>query len=302
MRRWVTAALAGADLVAGRAATWLPGAMAWSLTVGWIPLLVAVAWPPSVSELTFLGARIYSSGAWPWNAVAIGAVALVVAAVGFVLVTVAEAVLVRASLRRAPEAGGLARLLGIGLVTAAPVLATLLAAATAFVLVAVREFNAPDAGGPLLRSLGRITPFLVAVGVAWLVAGAAHAAASRAALLDGAALVDALAAVPRRLRGAGRPGFVQAIAVPLLRVAYLVAATLLLSVLWDPIAGRLEGGGLDATMLPLLVGFVAIWLCLVLGGGALHAWGSVTWTKVLGTLASGRGGAERRPHGDPHRP
>jgi hypothetical protein len=301
MRRWLTAAIAGADLVAGRAATWLPGALAWSLTGGWIPLLVAVAWPPSISELTFLGARIYSSGAWPWNAVAIGAGALLAGAIGFVLVAVAEALLI-GSPRRVPMGPGLGRLLGIGFITAAPVLATLLAAAMAFVIVAVREFNAPNDGGPLLRSLGRIAPFVVAVGVAWLVAGAAHAAASRRALLEGAGLVDALAAVPGRLWRAGITGLVHALAVPLFRVAYLVVAALLLSVLWDPIAGRLDRGGIDAAVLPLLVGFVAIWLCLVLGGGALHAWGSVTWTRVLGTPASGRGGAERREDGDPHRP
>jgi hypothetical protein len=26
---------------------------------------------------------------------------------------------------------------------------------------------------------------------------------------------------------------------------------------------------------------VAIWLCLVLAGGALHAWGSLSWTRLL---------------------
>jgi len=26
---------------------------------------------------------------------------------------------------------------------------------------------------------------------------------------------------------------------------------------------------------------VAIWLCLVLAGGAVHAWGTLTWTRVL---------------------
>ena len=31
----------------------------------------------------------------------------------------------------------------------------------------------------------------------------------------------------------------------------------------------------------LLVGFVAIWLCLVLAGGALHAWSAATWSRLL---------------------
>jgi len=43
-----------------------------------------------------------------------------------------------------------------------------------------------------------------------------------------------------------------------------------------------EGGPtIDPATVLLLVGFVAIWLCLVLGGGAVHAWGSMTATLLL---------------------
>jgi hypothetical protein len=66
------------------------------------------------------------------------------------------------------------------------------------------------------------------------------------------------------------------------RVAYLAVAAIGLRVLWAPIGLRLEAGGMDPAVGLLLVGFVAIWLCLVLGGGALHAWGSTSWTRVLG--------------------
>jgi hypothetical protein len=45
--------------------------------------------------------------------------------------------------------------------------------------------------------------------------------------------------------------------------------------------------GIDGPAALLLVGFVAIWLCLILGGGALHAWGSVSWTRILGAAAEG---------------
>jgi hypothetical protein len=76
----------------------------------------------------------------------------------------------------------------------------------------------------------------------------------------------------------------------------------LLGVLWHPIGIRLSGEGIDAAIVPLLVGFVAIWLCLVLGGGALHAWASVTWTGVLGSDDPGADGAGLRPQGAPHRP
>jgi hypothetical protein len=30
---------------------------------------------------------------------------------------------------------------------------------------------------------------------------------------------------------------------------------------------------------------VAIWLCLVLAGGALHAWSATTWSRLLATGA-----------------
>jgi hypothetical protein len=60
----------------------------------------------------------------------------------------------------------------------------------------------------------------------------------------------------------------------------------LVGVLWAPIGlGLGNGEPIDATVALLLVGFVAIWLCLVLAGGALHAWGSATWWTLL----------ERRP-------
>jgi hypothetical protein len=63
-------------------------------------------------------------------------------------------------------------------------------------------------------------------------------------------------------------------------------------VLWAPIGVRLEGEGIGLAAMLLLVGFVAIWLCLVLGGGALHAWGSAAWTRILGAAGRMRGGAD----------
>jgi hypothetical protein len=56
---------------------------------------------------------------------------------------------------------------------------------------------------------------------------------------------------------------------------------ILLRVLWAPIDARLADDGFGFAAVLLLVGFVAIWLCLVLAGGALHAWGSVSWTRLL---------------------
>ena len=81
-----------------------------------------------------------------------------------------------------------------------------------------------------------------------------------------------------------RPGIaapVQAAVLFAAKMVYLVVAAMLLRVLWDPIGARLASDGMGPSSLLLLVGFVAIWLCLVLGGGALHAWGSVSWSRVL---------------------
>jgi hypothetical protein len=70
-----------------------------------------------------------------------------------------------------------------------------------------------------------------------------------------------------------------------------VLAAVFLRVLWAPIEQRLALDGIDVAAAFLLVGFVAIWLCLVLGGGALHAWGSVCWTRLLVTAAEEPGTA-----------
>ena len=67
MRRWLDRIGAAASHVADRSTLWLPGALAWMVTFGWVALLVGVARAPSVAELTFFGAAVVTSGAWPWN-------------------------------------------------------------------------------------------------------------------------------------------------------------------------------------------------------------------------------------------
>jgi hypothetical protein len=64
--------------------------------------------------------------------------------------------------------------------------------------------------------------------------------------------------------------------------AQLGLSTLLLVVLWKPIRLALDAGELatPSTIL-LLVGFTAIWLCLLLAGGALNAWASAWWSFGL---------------------
>ena len=158
----VMAAAASVRVVSERTELWLPGALAWVASVGWIPFVIAVAQPPSVAELTFLGARIVTSGAWPWNAVLIGAVGVALVLLAFALTAAANAVLIALLARRAPSAGDARRILAVNVVMALPAVLSTLVVLMALVAIAPREFNAPDpAGGPVLRTALRLMPYLV---------------------------------------------------------------------------------------------------------------------------------------------
>src|SRR5918996_926480 len=278
MRRWLTASIEGASYVADRSSLWLPGALAWIVTVGWVTLLFGVARPPTIAELTFLGAGIFTSGAWPWNGIAIVVVGLLVAGVAIALASAAEAVILHG--RRAGVADVRA-IDAIGVVCAIPLLVTTLALGAAFFPIAPAEFNEPGTdGGPLVRTLRALSPYGAAMLVAAVLGSAIHAAAIRAA--RGPDVRSALAAAPVMLGRAGTAAIAQVLALLAARIAYVVLSAILLRVLWAPIEVQLSAEGIGVVAALMLVGFVAIWLCLVLSGGALHAWGSVSWTRVLG--------------------
>ncbi len=280
MLAWWRAAACAADAVASDPAAWLPGALAWLLTLGWVPLVLVVAVPPSVGDLTFFGAGIYTSGAWPWNAVIAVLGATLVATAVVVLTALSEATLAGTG-RRSPTLGMVLRVSAIAVVTAAPAAVASVAAGIGFVVVALDEFTSPGAADPLLRTTGRLVPFGAAVIVAWTIGATVHAAAIRAVVRDDHGVGQALSEAPRRLWRTGWPVIVGAVACLVVRIVFLTISLILLGVLWSSIAARLDAGGIDAAVVALLVGFVAIWLCLVLAGGALHAWGSLTWTLVL---------------------
>ena len=89
-----------------------------------------------------------------------------------------------------------------------------------------------------------------------IVAGIAFAAVAERA--------GGIGAGTRRLPRIGSAGLAQILLGTLVHVAFLGLATLLLGVLWTPIGEQLASGEIDAATGLLLVGFVAIWLCLVL--------------------------------------
>jgi len=278
MHRWLTASAQAASSVADRSSLWLPGALAWMVTVGWLALIVGVATPPTVAELTFLGADTFTSGLWPWNGIAIVVVALLLIGLAIALASVAEAVLLRG--RRASPAEVRATF-GVGVICVVPLLITTVAFGAALFVIAPGTFNDPNPeGGPLLRTILAVAPFAAAMVLAAMFGSAVHAAAIRGPVEAGGPW-SSLAAAPRVLGRAGSAAVVQIVAQFVARIGYFIVAAVLLRVLWAPIDARLSEEGFGVAVVLLLVGFVAIWLCLVLAGGALHAWGSVSWTRLL---------------------
>jgi hypothetical protein len=88
-----------------------------------------------------------------------------------------------------------------------------------------------------------------------------------------------------------------AIGIDVVLAAWLALTWGLLRILWIPIGRQAESGVLLApASVALLVGFVAIWLCLVTGGGMLHAWSSIWWSLEVdapGTGTRSDGGGDR---------
>ena len=282
MRRWLADASTAASHVSDRPQLWVAGGLAWASTVGPFALLLAIVPAPNVSDLTFFGARIFVAGAWPWNAVAGAVIAGLVVLLALWLLSLAD-VSVLAQRDGAPP-GSASRAFGVTVVAAIPVLVVTAAAALALARIAPAEFTAPDTadGGPMLRTLLGIAPLLGVLLATATLAGA-YASAARALIVDRhASLGGALSGAIPALAAAGPASAAHALVAPAARLTYLGLVTLLLGVLWAPIGAELaSGAGFGAAQAALLVGFVAIWLCLVLGGGALHAWGSLSWTRVL---------------------
>ena len=300
MRRWLDVALPTLQLVSERPALWVVGGLAWAATAGPIALFAAVVPLPTVSDLTYLAARTFVAGAWPWNAITLGVAAMVLVLLALLLVTISDAALV---LGHGPPPGATARAYGVAILGAAPVGLPLVALTAAVAATAPAEFLAPDADGaePLLRTAGAVAPLLAAAAVAALV-GAAWAAGARVRVVARGESVTRAAVTSIRSFTTG-VSVTHAVVAAGAWLAYLGLAITLLGVLWSPIGERLgAGAGFGAAEAALLVGFVAIWLCLVLGGGALHAWGVVSWTRILTMRPAPLGRGRSHPQETPSTP
>lgn len=284
MRAWLAASSTSARLVSDAPTLWLSGALAWTVGLGWIPFVLAVARPPTEVELAFMGAGLVTSGTWPWNAVLLSAVVLAVVIGGYSLVAVANANLLATASGRRPATGHAVRQLAIALVAAVPLLAAAAGLTVAAALVVAREFNNPEPGpgGPVLGIVGRIAPVIALVIAAAVFSSVVSVAAGWHAIRYDAGVRSSLAASLRALARLGPAAVAHALATPVVHLLFLVLGGLLMAVLWAPIGAAMDAGAsFDLVAGLLLVGFVGIWICLILAGGALHAWSAMTWARLF---------------------
>lgn len=279
MRRWLTAASA-ALAVADQPTAWLPGALAWLAAVGWLPFLAAVVTVPNVGDLTAFGAGLATSGAWPLNLVALVGVVVVATAAAFVLAALGTVAVRDGRANEPTSAAAVIRQLTVAVTYGLPAALAVAIVLVGAAAVAPAEVNRPGTEvDPIVRILGRVAP-LIAFAALLVVAGALLTAVGGREAARRHTILDAIAAAPASLRVAGAAGAVHAVVTLAGGAALLVVGWLLLDVLWAPIEVRLAGGVPDVVTALLLVGFVAIWLCLVLGGGAFHAWSTLTWSDL----------------------
>jgi len=287
---WLRNASLAARLAADRGDLWLPGALAAVSYLAWIPLVITVAAAPRTSDLAFLGAGLISSELFPFNVLLIA----VIAALG-ILIACLLAALAEVSILRTVGVGGRDRSMGrdlevalsVMLVALLPSVAVGAALISGVAAVAPAEFGAPDLGVPVgLRIALRLVPLLAAFALlAWLGQAFGAIALRRAVGPEALPVARAMKAALRDLVHQPVPRLGLALTSFLADLLAVALAVALLRVLWAPIGAELAGGQLiSPSALLLLVGFVAIWLAVVLAFGALHVWFSTWWSLEVGVL------------------
>jgi hypothetical protein len=281
-------AAVAARIAADRGDLWLPGALGALPYLAWLPLVLTVAAPPRTSDIAFLGASLFTSDLFPLNILLIATLAAVAILLGCLVASLAEASLLRAAGLGTPDRSltrELEATFSLTLVAVLPAVAVAAALVSGIAAVAPAEFGAPDLGIPLaLRIAARLVPLLAALAILTWVGQAFGAIAIRLALGPGALSVGAsIRASLRELIGHPLRRLGLALVSLLADLVGLALAVVLLRVLWTPIASELGRGQLvSPSTLLLLVGFVAIWLVIVLAFGALHVWVSAWWSLEMG--------------------
>jgi hypothetical protein len=287
VRAWLSHGARAARLASDRADLWPAGALGALVYLGWLPLLLVVA-PPDVGDLPLFGAALRASSAFPANVIALGLAVVSGIVLLCLLAAMAEAALLRAAAPGAAHAPfGSASLTAVAVILVAglPVAAAVVVVLLTAIATVPTVYQSPDFGAPLaIRLLVVLLPALLLLVAAALAGQAFGGVALRRALAPGAgSLPRALADAVAELRRRPWPRIGVA-AAGLLGDALMVTLTFaLLRVLWAPIASELTAGRLtNPEALLLLVGFVAIWLGLLLAAGALHVMISAWWALELG--------------------
>jgi hypothetical protein len=285
---WLGHASAGLRNSGDRADAWLAGALGALVYLGWLPLVLTVVPLPDAGDLGYIGVRLVTSGSFPFNVIALTLAGVAGFAALCGLAGLAEAVLYRSLAPNAdpsPVAAAVLSGFTVLVVASLPAVAAALAFALGVAAVAPAEFQSPDLAAPMaMRVVLDLLPLAALLLAAVLVGQAFGAVALRLALAQRhQAILTAFRRAARDLARQPLRRCATALTAMLGDAVMLVLSVALLRVLWAPIATDL-GRGLLAhpeTIL-LLVGFVAIWLALLLAWGALHAAISAWWWLELG--------------------
>ena len=287
MRDWLRGGRSAARLAAGRADLWFPGALVAFAFVGWAGFLAVVASPPNETDALYLGIRLAGSAWWPWNVVAL-VVAGVLGVTALLLAIAFGEVALLAGLSTPDQSlpSTVPRAMRVLSLAAGPVL--LLAVALLWVVAPAFEeaFRQPDPTTPyLLRVLVITWPALMVIA---LVGAAAQAVGAMTLRLPWRAALSNLTRRPQR-------ALLQAALTMSAFVGIQLLTVVLLSTLWQPLASRLAEGRLaEPSTAILLLGFVWIWLVLVVLAGVVQAWISAWWSEELARGSGGRAASMTR--------
>ena len=287
MRGWLRRGVSALQVAGDRSDLWLPGALAWLVFLGWVPLVIAIA-PPDAEGIEAFGVSLYLSQAFPLNVALLAAGVVAGFSAVCVVVAAAEVAIEQAAVPRAEHPSAARATLTaftIIFVCAVPVVAAAGLVLGGIFAVAPAEYLSADLTTPiLLRIAARLAPQLALLLVALLAMQAIGGVALRASFThSGRPATAALGAAIRHIRERPLPVVGVAFVGLLLDVLLVGGSYLLLTALWQPVGLGL-GDGLRSrpeTIL-LLLGFVAVWLGLLLTAGALHVAVSAWWSMEVG--------------------
>ena len=276
MVHWLSGGLAAARVASDRAELWFPGALVSFAAAGWLVLLLTIAPDPDAIGVAGLGMQLMASPWWPWNVVVLG-VAIVCGLATIMLAVAFGEVTLMMGLSDPARAGTpptVPRAMAVLTVAAMPAVAAALILGSLAAPGAVDAVLGSDPAGPASARLLEATwPYLLALAVVIVLVQAVGAASLRQPGCHG-------------LTTARRRGHRLIPQAAVTFAAFLGAQAVtggMLGVLWHPLAGRLADGGLaQPTTVILLLGFVWIWLVLVIICGVVQVWTSAWWQAELG--------------------